>query len=892
MTTHATSHSRRNSPPDSFTIVGAPAVAAGPVLHPAGAQPGQPLLLFPQQPRAQGTPCEVANMLRLRCQALGTLPAAQQRLEAFGSLIMQINDVRDDERGSVIHLLLSQIPSLPEASRADALRDTAILAGGAAIDEQPGLCAQVARTIAALPPEDRPAALRSALLRAGSLALDSRALPLPALASALSALHDANAQQTLLGMLCGLIDKVSAGGRSIALEQLAAVSWLTDTARLSAHEATLQRLQVGDDPACSRTLARLATDLPKLPGPSRLDAFHGLLKRCANMPDGEKPAFLNLLDDAVASLPDALQVAAHNAVSDAGLMPKPASADHARTGGAAPVRGQGYIGFTTALAAAGKRSPANRKEALEDLADELGALPEHQRGPALYAWLNAASQSLPAARASLLSRIAQEIGVLPAHLRQSAWSKLQTATNQLPACHRDQPLAELGHQISSLPEAARLPALQSLMADAARLSPPVNATPQAMADAIACLPEQQRFEVFRQMGRMMASMPGLLEPLADSLHFLPVERRSTGFHALATNCKPGLYAAVSMLAPALAVLPESALEQEVMLLLRASHSPQDLTTIASGLMRSGAVVPVSALGEFLKVTQWHRVTSDYEQHNKVSAWLTIVDATRPLFLCQPEAHWMQLAQYASERQTDEHHWRNTVRVANLCRVMTSPQSQQQKATTLTSMMHPLLDNQDNLPLLPDDLLQPVLKNGWATLAATGYNTVHKLHLLMRANMSDSAKAEIFAGTADHPDKGQMPELTRLAMHAANEPTLSTILQWALNSSLAPAEVVKLLTDPAHPAGEKSICKANALLTALHNSNAAFVDVYAMHIAASTLPDECKLALLGGRHADAGKEKEIKACMKAANAATLEAFARQVSMSALPALLKEELLRYC
>lgn len=66
----------------------------------------------------------------------------------------------------------------------------------------------------------------------------------------------------------------------------------------------------------------------------------------------------------------------------------------------------------------------------------------------------------------------------------------------------------------------------------------------------------------------------------------------------------------------------------------------------------------------------------------------------------------------------------------------------------------------------------------------------------------------------------------------------------------------------------------------------------MHIAASTLPDECKLALLGGRHADAGKEKEIKACMKAANAATLEAFTRQVSMSALPVPLKEDLLRYC
>ena len=893
MTTQATLHSRRNSQPDSFTVAGATAVAASPFLHPASTRDGHSLLLFPQQARAQGTPCEVADMLRLRCQALGTLQAGQQRLAAFGSLIMQINDVRDDERGSVLHLLLSHIPSLPEASRADALRDTAILAGGAAFGEQPGLCAQVARTVAALPAEDRPAALRSALLRAGGLALDGRALPLPALASALSALHDANAQQSLLDMLCGLIDRAPADGRLIALEQLAAVSWLTDTTRLSAHTATLQRLQAGDDAACSRTLARLATDLPKLPGPSRLDAFHGLLKHCASMPDGERPALLKLLDDAVASLPDALQVAARNAVSDAGLMPKPASADNARTGGAASVRTQGYIGFTSALAAACKRSPANRKEALVDLADELGALPEHQRGPALYAWLNAASHPLPAARALLLSRIAQEIGMLPAHLRQSAWGKLQTATNQLPACHRDQPLAELGCQICNLPEAARLPALQSLMADSVRLSPPVNATSQAMAAAIACLPEQQRFEVFQQMAEMMASMPELLGPLADSLPFLPADRRGAGFHVLASQCNPAAYATCSVLAHALAALPEPALEPALMALLdTALPYFHNLPVIARGLARSNVVVPVHALSAFLYAFNRYEPEYDYDHAVQASNRLALMDATRPFLLRQPEVHWMQLAQAAGESQKTEGSWLNTVRTANLCRVITSTQSPQQKAAVLSTMMHPLLENQANLPLLPDDLLQPVLKSGWTTLAATGNNTAHKLHLLMRSSMSDSDKAEILAGLADHPDKGQMPELTRLAMQAANEPTLSTIMQWALNSTLAPAEIVKLLTGQAHPAGEKSICKSNALLTALHNSNASFIDVYAMHIAASTLPDECKLALLGGRHADAAKEKEIKACMKAANAPTLEAFARQVSMSSLPAPLKEDLLRYC
>jgi hypothetical protein len=324
MATPAISLISRNSYPDSSAVDGEVAVAISTLPHPASPRDGQPLLLFPQQQRAHGTPCEVADMLRLRCRALGTLQAAQQRLEAFGSLIMQINDVRDDERGSVIHLLLSHIPSLPEASRADALRDTAVLASGAAIEDQPGLCAQIARTVAALPPGERPAALRSELLRAGFLAPNGRALPLPALASALSALHDAAAQQSLLGMLCGLIDRVPAGLRLTALEQLAAVPWLTDSTRLLAHMATLQRLQTGDVAACSRTLSRLAIDLPKLPGPSRLDAFHALLKRCASMPDGERPALLNLLDNAVTCLPDALQVAAHNAVGDAGQAPNPA----------------------------------------------------------------------------------------------------------------------------------------------------------------------------------------------------------------------------------------------------------------------------------------------------------------------------------------------------------------------------------------------------------------------------------------------------------------------------------------------------------------------------------------------------------------------------------------
>ena len=33
---------------------------------------GQSVLLFPEQPRSHGTPCEVARMLQARCEALAT----------------------------------------------------------------------------------------------------------------------------------------------------------------------------------------------------------------------------------------------------------------------------------------------------------------------------------------------------------------------------------------------------------------------------------------------------------------------------------------------------------------------------------------------------------------------------------------------------------------------------------------------------------------------------------------------------------------------------------------------------------------------------------------------------------------------------------------------------
>ena len=122
--------------------------------------------------------------------------------------------------------------------------------------------------------------------------------------------------------------------------------------------------------------------------------------------------------------------------------------------------------------------------------------------------------------------------------------------------------------------------------------------------------------------------------------------------------------------------------------------------------------------------------------------------------------------------------------------------------------------------------------------------------------------------------------------------MSNILRTALDGSLSPQQAKTLLMGRPYPRVDQALCRSTALLTALHNSAAWFVDSYVMHVANTTLPDDVKQALLSGRDVNTGKENEIKACMTAANPATREAYKRQVEMSTLPAVLKEYLLGYC
>ena len=695
--------SRRNSEPDSIATPHGAAVQAGTVMQPASAQPGQSVLLFPQHARAIGTPCEVARQLRARTEVLANLQEANQRVDEFNALIMRINDVRDEEKGAVMHLLLSKIPLLPLASRTAMLRDVAILAGGAAASELPGLYAQIARTAAALPPEDRPAALRSALLATGTLAQDSRGLPLPALAAALSSLHDAGAQQALAEQVCSLVDKSPTGQRTAALDQLAAVSWLSDTVRLAAHDATLQRLQVGDDARCATTLGRLATDLPKLPLAARPDAFHALLKVCATVPDGEKAALLTLLNDVIESLPDSLQVAARNAVIDAGGARAIASSTANTPDASTPASSaMTYAGYTAALAAGSKRSPANRKAALEALSVQLASLPVHQRAPAMYAWLNAISPLSATVRAGLIARLAREIRVLPDHLRLSALNKLRDVAEALPASCRDLLLATLLSFIGDLPETDRQHALWPFLTAAADLSSLGDALTQALAGAVARLPEPLRVLLFDRLFAMIQREPGMAPALADALPHLPMAHRHEAFHRLETNRFGSKSALFPALARALSALAEPDLVLAAVRLLRHPSSPQMLEAIVHGLNQSTANIPAYLLYSLVLKT------TNKPDHLTFTGRPALSDAWKALMLRQPDAHWTLLTnpEWLVTRNTN-----GLIRYfAGLWQIVSSQQSPEAKAAKIQALLQNVSNYSENLKqllVLPDDLSQLV-----------------------------------------------------------------------------------------------------------------------------------------------------------------------------------------
>ena len=555
---------------------------AHPVQQPLPAT-GQSVLLFPEQRRSQGTPCEVADMLQARCQALATLQLGRERLDAFTAIVMQVGDVRDEQKPSVIQMLLSQIALLPDNARAEALRDIVTLAAGLEAGDQAQVYAQVAKAGALLVPGERTAALRSLMVKANSLVPELRATLLPELATALSSLPDADAQQTLLTLISGLIDKLPASQKLPVAEALAAVSWLSEFVRLAAFNVALGTVFPNAGPDSHTLLSRLAVGIPQLPATAHAKTFRVLLALCANWPT-QNAGVISALRSVVGSLTNIAQPAALEQLAAADRLATPApTAESApqENGATASIT---YTGFIDSLANVGQRSPASQSSELQRLAALLAELPGPQRADAFAALFKLAAALRASLRATSLGRVAEEICVLPQPERLSAWTSLLDEAGKLPDRSRGELLTVLCDQVDSLPDTARGPALQSLQAMASRLAMPDASLLHAMAGVIACLPEQQRMPAFERMHaslqRLQAKAAGTLAmALAAVLPQLPETRRQAALELLAAACE-GLAAKhrpplLVLLAQALATIPAAALLTSVSALLHPLRGKDD-----------------------------------------------------------------------------------------------------------------------------------------------------------------------------------------------------------------------------------------------------------------------------------------------------------------------------
>ena len=540
---------------------------------------GQSVLLFPEQPRSQGTPCEVARMLRVRCDALATQQLGLDRLDAFTAIVTQVKNVRDDQKPSVIHLLLAQIPLLPEDTRAEALRNMAVLADSVAPADQTQVYVQVARIGAQLMPGERSTALRSLLIKVDSLAPEVQIALLPELATALSSLPNADAQQTLLARINSLIDKLPAPQKMPAAEALAMVSWLSDEVRLAAFNVALGTVYPDAGPDSHALLTMLAVIIPQLPAAAQAKAFRVVLDLCSNWPT-QNAGVIVALRSVAGSLT--------NTHVGFGPSPREQIAAVDRLVSAAPATlsapqvdrataGITHTGFTDTLNTVAQRSPASRASELPGLAARLADLPETQRKDA-FAALFRLVLTLPATlRATPLSRLADEICVLPQHDRLAEWTRFMDEAGKLPDRHCSDLLTALCGQVDGLPDAAREQALHSLHAMASRLAMPDASLLHALAGVIACLPEQQRMPAFERMHaslqRLQPKAAGTLAmALAAVLPQLPETRRQVALELLAAACK-GLPAKhrtplLVLLAQALATIPAAALLPSVYALLR------------------------------------------------------------------------------------------------------------------------------------------------------------------------------------------------------------------------------------------------------------------------------------------------------------------------------------
>jgi hypothetical protein len=897
--------------------------AAPPLLRQA--LPGQPALLAGYRARLDGPPCEIASHLCARCEALAALEPELARLNAYNAMIMEVSDVRDDEKGRVISMLLAQLALLPEGARMDALRDASTLAGGAGAEDQAWLYAQIARAGALLPLGERAAALRSMLLKAGSLGLDGRANLLAALAGALSSLPDADAQKPLLTLLCSALDRLPTALRLPVLEALAAADLKSEALRLVGFTAASDSMQADQSLASFNLLTQLAGKLSRLPLPARVDAFETVLKFCSALSEVESADVKALLHLAIACLPDTEHLGAKQAMARAGTAPAPGSVAAGAVGKPEPVN---LAAFNDALALVCNGSPVMQEARLFRLAADLDRVTPAERYAAFSALMNVALALEPDVRDRLLSRAAEEICMLAEDERLPAWSALATAAATPGAPQPGRLLAALAGEIHLLPETSRAQACATLLQS--------GGAGADLSAASAWLPESERMAAFR------------LAPTPAALAAWPAARRYEAWAQIQD---------VRMSARLLEALPEPALAPAVRLLIsRARGDGKALTVLVRGLADYSERLPMTVI--YLLLEAAVEIAKDMHVNRtklysvNVDAWLKILDFAVPVLLRQSGATLKSLA-VPGNKQGSEKDLSPPRLVIETCQILCSTRTESEKSQALRSMkptppLYWATEQPDQywsmedyptahhmaafvVPLLcanlPEQWLcehltsksppykadnsHPRFKAGhWHTALSGLASRSHALfdilfRLILRSGLSSHAKSEVLAGLSGTPTDGecsvfQMLDFKPLYRAEAAFPAL--YIRQVLDSDLEPQHKTRLLLGYAKPANEKSPYKSSVLLKALqelrnhqypmHSEGIKFLGAYVMEIACSTLPDDCKRQLLTGCHAYGSDEDEFKPAMASVAPGVRQLYAQLIRMSALPEAIKKELLLYC
>lgn len=883
-----------------------------PIVRAQAAGAGQPGLLAAHFIRRQGPPCEIANRISAGCEALAAMQPELARLNAYNAMVMQVGDVRDDEQGRVIALLLSQLALLPEDARTDALRDAATLAGGASGDDQPYLFAQIARAGALLPQAERAAALRSMLLKAGSLGLDGRALLLAALATALSSLPDAGSQKNLLTLLCSAIDRLPPAMRLPALEALSAAALQSEALYLLAFDVARNTMQADPGLASFPLLSQLAGKLASLPGAARLGAFESLLGFCSNLCEEEKSDLQALLHDAVASLPDAQHGSAREAMAKGSAVPGSAAAGSA----AAPTQPYELAGYRNALGLACKGSAGSQEKKLCALAADLDRLVPAERGAAFSALVEVTAPLAPVVRDRVLPRAAAEICMLAEEERLPLWSALAEAAGVLRERRQTLLPAALAGQIHTLPEASR--------AKAYALLHQLGCPGAALSAAIACLPEPERMAAFRNA------------PTEAGLADLPAARRYEGLLLLVEDPENSMPALIR----ALATLPAAALIPGVRLLAKKCGTDGNgLPALVEGLAGYGERLPVVAIPLVLEAAsiEGKDIYGQKTAGVHIDTWLAVLDFAVPFLLRQSEATLKTLVIAGNPKLPDEAHLVPAKLVIETCQLLRSKLTDNEKDKALRNMKpEPLLycaalGNKSQrfygkhpsahelaafvVPLLHSGLPEPMVcahlisktpagTDGKWDSALSGLVAIDNKNLfeplfraILHSGLSSSARCDVLAGLSNDPASGEFPIFAshvlqgRWKGHYQYDLKPTQITQ-VLESDLDPADKTRLLLGYAKPANDKSPLKSSALLTALIGPQAGFLTEYIRQIANSTLPEDCKVQLLTGCHADGSNKKDFKAVMAAAIPAGRKLYADLIQMSPLPDAVKQELSRYC